>query len=71
MPRTSGAQYGVNTVIVKITTTGGAIREAKAESISYHDDVKVLCAWFWCYEKGGIEKLYIRVIHIAEIEYIK
>lgn len=58
-------------MIVKITTTGGKSREANMDSIKYSEKFKTLFAWFWCHEEKEVKQLHIRIIHVAQIEYIK
>lgn len=56
---------------VKITMTGGAVREADSSGVVYDDKFAVLDGWFFCPEKNYCQFLHLRLIHIDNIEYIK
>ncbi|WP_220457889.1 hypothetical protein, partial [Serratia sp. ME47] len=56
---------------VKITTTGGAVREADLAEVEFlPEHYGAIRGWWWCPEKGYVMQLALRHIHIDSVEYI-
>lgn len=57
---------------VKITTTGGAVREADLAEVEFlPEHYGAIRGWWWCPEKSYVMQLALRHIHIDSVEYIK